>query len=151
MAAGTRRLPARRQGFCGWRLYITNTNNEQTSTKKVYIYPGRGQHWLVLYSRTESSWEQSRSGPSWLLEPEGCLPLYIYIKYSILYVKYAILYHTYSILSSKHLILIFSEKTAFESGLLFLRDTSLFSKLVIFPSFRRKPYTRMCVSTVGSF
>ena len=42
----------------------------------------------------------------------------------------------------------FSEKSAFGSGLLFLRDISLFSNL---SCLRPNPYTRMCVSTIGPF
>ena len=43
------------------------------------------------------------------------------------------------------------EKSAFTSGLLFLRDRALFSILSAFLFFRPNPYTRMCVSTIGSF
>ena len=46
----------------------------------------------------------------------------------------------------------FSQKSAFESGLLAIfKRYSPFSELVIFPCFRPSPYTRMCVSTIKSF
>ena len=44
----------------------------------------------------------------------------------------------------------FSEKSAFESGLLILRESVFFSNLsfsLVWPN----PYTRMCVSTMGTF
>ena len=44
----------------------------------------------------------------------------------------------------------FSEKSAFESGLLFLIDISLFSNRT-FSLFSAEPLSRMCVSTIGSF
>ena len=44
-----------------------------------------------------------------------------------------------------------SEKSAFEPGVLFLRERGLFFELVIFLRFRPSPYTRMCESTIGSF
>ena len=55
----------------------------------------------------------------------------LYIKESIFYLKHVILYRIYSILTSNHLIF-FSEKSAFEPGLLFLQDRGLFFKLDFF-------------------
>ena len=45
----------------------------------------------------------------------------------------------------------FSEKSAFEPGLLFLSERGLFFELDFFLQFRPNPYTRMCVLTIGSF
>ena len=45
----------------------------------------------------------------------------------------------------------FFQKTAFESGLLFLKDIAFFFEIVICHCFRPKPHTRMCVLTIGSF
>ena len=42
-------------------------------------------------------------------------------------------------------------KSAFKSGLSFLRSTALFSNLSFFLVFRPNPYPRMCVLTIGSF
>ena len=43
----------------------------------------------------------------------------------------------------------FSEKSAFEPGLLFFQETFFF-ELVIFLHFSPNPYTRRCVSTIES-
>ena len=43
----------------------------------------------------------------------------------------------------------FSEKSAFEPGLLFFQETPFF-ELVIFHCFSPNPYTRMCVLTIES-
>ena len=45
----------------------------------------------------------------------------------------------------------FSEKSAFEPGLLFLREKGISFKFDSFPYFLPNPYTRMCVLTIGSF
>ena len=45
----------------------------------------------------------------------------------------------------------FAEKSAFESGLLFLVERALFLNLSFVNCFRPNPYTRMWVSTTGSF
>ena len=73
------------------------------------------------------------------------------MKYLIQYVKYPILYHTYlifTILQSTPFFCFFKPTCIFR--LLFLRDSSSFFELVIFPRFRLNPYTRMCVSSIGS-
>ena len=63
------------------------------------------------------------------------------------------IYHFISYLTNTNLRIPnenFCEKSDFEPGLLFLRERGLFPNLIFF-IFLPNPYTRMCVSTIGSF
>ena len=67
-----------------------------------------------------------------------------------LLIKYVILYATYSILTSRYQIPTFPKNQPSSLGCYFSEKEPFF-ELVIFPCFRPNPYTRMCVSTIGSF
>ena len=80
------------------------------------------------------------------------MPFYILnIRYYIINSSFYIVSTQYYSLNTKYTKSFFFEKSAFEPGLLFLRERGLFFELVIFPQFLPNPYTRMCVSTIGSF